>query len=89
MTALKGYINGNTIVAEEAVPDSFDGKEVIITILDKDFEEKKQAGNAQKNDSVAKQLAALDKLSGLFTEDEMKNVDKSIADGIKIKGIAL
>lgn len=79
MTALKGYVSGNTIVAEDTVPDSYDGKEVIITILDKDFEAKKQTENSQKNDNVARQLDALDKLSGLFTDDEMKNVDKSIA----------
>lgn len=89
MTALKGYVSGNTIVAEDEVPDSYDGKEVIITILDKNFEEKKQTDNAQKNDNITRQLDALDKLSGLFTEDEMKNVDKSIEDGIKIKEITL
>lgn len=49
----------------------------------------RQNDYAQKNDNVARQLDALDKLSGLFTDDEMKNVDKSIAKGIKIKEIAL
>ena len=34
MVALKGYVSGNTIVADGAVPSSSDGKEVIITILD-------------------------------------------------------
>lgn len=89
MTVLKGHVSGGAIVAEDALPDSFEGKEVIITILDKSFEEKNRTGNIQKNDNVARQLDALDKLSGLFSKDEMKNVDKSIADGIKIKEIAL
>lgn len=31
---MKGYVSGGAIVAECEVPDSFDGKDVIITMLD-------------------------------------------------------
>ncbi len=34
MLAVKGYVKGNSIVADDFLPDSFDGKEVIITVLD-------------------------------------------------------
>lgn len=34
MVALKGYVSGGSIVADGAVSPAFDGKEVIITILD-------------------------------------------------------
>ena len=34
MTAVKGYIQGNNVIADDFLFDSFDGKEVIITILD-------------------------------------------------------
>lgn len=52
MTALKGYINGNTIVAEDAVPDSFDGKEVIITILDTSRKNEKRGTKKYTDDDV-------------------------------------
>lgn len=34
MLSVKGYVSGNSIVADDFLPDSFDGKEVIITVLD-------------------------------------------------------
>ena len=46
MTAVKGYIQGNNIIADDFLLDSFDGSEVIITILDS-F--KKKSKKAAKN----------------------------------------
>lgn len=57
MTALKGYVSGGTIVAEDTVPNSYDGKEVIITILDKTFEEDVKIQEKKK---------ALDELHSVF-----------------------
>ncbi len=34
MLAVKGYVNGGNIVADDFLPPSFNGKEVIITFLD-------------------------------------------------------
>ena len=34
MIALKGFVNGNTVVADDFLGNLYDGKEVIITILD-------------------------------------------------------
>lgn len=42
MTALKGFVNGHTVVADDFLGNMYDGKEVIITILDT-FRNKKKA----------------------------------------------
>lgn len=34
MTAVKGYVRGNVVVAEDFIAPEFDGKDVVITILD-------------------------------------------------------
>lgn len=67
MTALKGYVSGNTIVAEDEVPDSFDGKEVIITILDKNFEEKKQ-------EDAKKKLEEMKSFFGSLSHEEAEDI---------------
>ena len=41
MVALKGYVSGNTVVADDFLGNLYDGKDVIITILDT-FHAKKQ-----------------------------------------------
>lgn len=68
MTELKGYVSGGTIVAEDTVPDSYDGKEVIITILDKTFEEDVKIQEKKK---------ALDELHSVFgsmTHEEAEDI---------------
>lgn len=67
MTALKGYVSGGTIVAEDSVPDSYDGKEVIITILDKDFEE-------EKVQEKRKELEELHSVFGSMTHEEAEDI---------------
>lgn len=67
MTALKGYVSGGTIVAEDSVPDSYDGKEVIITILDKDFEE-------EKVQERRKELEELHSVFGSMTHEEAEDI---------------
>lgn len=52
MTALKGYVSGGTIVAEDAVPDSYDGKDVIITILDTSRKNKKRIAKKYTDEDV-------------------------------------
>lgn len=59
----------------------------LLAYLAKLIQEKTES--AARNDNVTRQLDALDKLSGLYTDEEMKNVDESIANGIKIKETAL
>lgn len=67
MTALKGYVSGGTIVAEDSVPDSYDGKEVIITILDKDFEKEKALERR-------KELEELHSVFGSMTHEEAEDI---------------
>lgn len=42
MFAVKGIIQGNTIVVEEKDIEKYDGKDVIVTILDYPYRQKKQ-----------------------------------------------
>ncbi len=67
MTALKGYINGNTIIAEDSLPNSYDGKEVIITILDKNFE-------TEKMQEKKKALKELHSVFGSMTHKEAEDI---------------
>ena len=46
MIAVKGFVNGNTVVADDFLGNLYDGKEVIITILDT-FRNKKKAKTAK------------------------------------------
>lgn len=70
MTALKGYISGGAIVAEDAVPDSYDGKEVIITILDKSFEGKNVS-------DAKKKLEIMKSFFGTLSHEEAEDIRKN------------
>lgn len=70
MTALKGYISGGVIVAEDAVPDSYDGKEVIITILDKSFEGKNVS-------DAKKKLEIMKSFFGTLSHEEAEDIRKN------------
>ncbi len=70
MTALKGYISGGVIVAEDAVPDSYDGKEVIITILDKSFEGKSVS-------DAKKKLEIMKSFFGTLSHEEAEDIRKN------------
>ena len=49
MVALKGFINGNTVVTDGVLGNLYDGNEVIITILDTIRPKKKAAPSKTKN----------------------------------------
>ncbi len=47
MISLKGYVKGNAVVADGFIGNIYDGKEVIVTILDS-FRSKKKKAAAKK-----------------------------------------
>lgn len=53
MVAVKGFINGNTVVADDFLGNLYDGKEVIITILDTIRPKKKEVSVSPKKYTAA------------------------------------
>ena len=53
MFACKGYIEGNTVVSDGFTHNLYDGREVVITILDTDYIPKKENLAKHKNYSLS------------------------------------
>ena len=79
MRALSGYVNGNTVVVDGNI-SSYNGRDVIITILDRDdFFVRERTENLDKNEkriAAARTLAGLwkDRKDDISAEDMVRNM---------------
>ena len=82
MTALKGFVNGHTVVADDFLGNMYDGKEVIITILDT-FRNKKKT-KAVKTKKYTAVREGLTEVVAIPTYIGVAKVAEKIATNLKV-----
>ena len=76
LTAVNGYIDGNRVIVEENIAD-WQGRNVIVTILDSNCTERKQKTESPSDDEIRKTAAR--ELAGMWKDlDNEPPVEKAV-----------